>query len=77
MGTPERSRWGVLKVLDHVGADHVIVMDDTERQGEQETCAAIERRLPESLKGSVIAAKRQTVYAGGAYRHAAYFGFPG
>ena len=77
-GIPRYSRYGILSLIDDtLPEDFVIVLDDAERPGEQDTEEAIVSRL-EALKrsfrhGHTIARKRQAIIAGGAYRRAADF----
>lgn len=77
-GVPRYSRFGVLNVVDDtLPEDFIIVLDDAERPGEQDTEAAIVSRLDELKRsfrhGHTIARKRQAIIAGGQYRRAADF----
>lgn len=77
-GEPRRSRAGVLALLDDtLPKDFVLFVDDAERLGEQETVGLIHDRLSamgrDYAAGVLQAAKTQVVFAGGAYRRAAYF----
>ena len=78
LGTPRRSRAGVLSLLDEqLPQDFVLFMDDCERPGEQETLGLIHDRLTamgrDYAAGAIQAAKSQVVFAAGAYRGAVYF----
>lgn len=45
-GTPRRSRWGALEIIEHLLADDfVLLFDDAERRGERDTIAACRRLL--------------------------------
>lgn len=70
-GTPRHSRRGVLEMLDHLPADFALIMDDAEREGEQDTVTAVHDRLQEAKVqysvGVVRSAKTQVVFAGGRY----------
>jgi hypothetical protein len=76
-GTARHSRRGVLSMLDgELADDFVLILDDAERPGEQDTVGAIHRRLQE-LKvpygvGVVRAAKTQAVFAAGRYLPATF-----
>lgn len=73
IGVARHSRRGVLSVLDRqrLGSDFVLILDDAERPGEQDTIAAIHRRLQADAvsyaAGVVNAAKVQMIFAGGRY----------
>ena len=78
LGTPRRSRAGVLSLLDdQLPQDFILFMDDCERAGEQETLGLIHDRLKamgrDYAAGAIQAAKSQVVFAAGAYRGAVYF----
>ena len=77
-GRDRLSRAGVLSLLDEaLPQDFVILVDDAERIGEQDTVRLIHGRLAalkrEYTSGSTRAAKTQVVFAGGAFQGAAYF----
>jgi predicted O-methyltransferase YrrM len=74
-GDRRRSRWGVLKTVEALSRDFVLVMDDAERRGEKQTCDELQRLLvPTGAKrGRVVAAKKQCIFAGGQYARAAHF----
>lgn len=75
-GTARRSRCGVLHMLDEAPEDMVLVLDDAERPGEQETVAAIHDRLQadgiDYGVGVVRAAKTQVLFATGRFRPATF-----
>ena len=76
-GRPRRSRAGVLTLLDEtLPQDFIVLLDDAERFGEQETVRLIHRRLAalgrDYACGWTRAAKTQVVFAGGALRSAVY-----
>ena len=77
VGAPTRSRWGVINVLQALGSDFVVIMDDAERPGERETIKAFSRLLYAQRRGLASeitrAEKVQHLFAGGAYKAAAYF----
>ena len=70
-GMPRHSRRGVLNMLDRLSPDFALILDDAERQGEQDTIAAVHERLDADgvnySVGVVRAAKTQTVFAAGRY----------
>ena len=76
-GTARHSRDGVLSMLDgELADDFVLILDDAERPGEQDTVGAIHSRL-QKLKipygvGVVRAAKTQAVFASGRYLPATF-----
>lgn len=77
-GVPRYSRFGVLNLIDGTLPENfIIVLDDAERPGEQDTEAAIVSRLTELKRkfrhGHTIARKRQAVFAGGEYQRGADF----
>lgn len=76
-GTPRHSRRGVLTLLDEsLPDDFVLVIDDAERPGEQDTIAAVHARLQALDRsyqvGVVQAAKSQAVFATGRFLPATY-----
>ncbi len=76
-GTPRHSRRGVLSMLDgELADDFVLILDDAERPGEQDTVGAVHRRLQELGVpygvGVVRAAKTQAVFAAGRYLPATF-----
>ena len=71
-GTPRHSRGGVLTMLDgDLGPDFALLLDDAERDGEQDTIEAVHRTLQKAKidysVGVVRAAKTQAVFAAGRY----------
>lgn len=73
-----RSRWGTLEYLDPLlGRDFILLFDDAERRGDQDTIEATLRHL--NARGAEIACavtrarKSQFLIAGGAFREAAYY----
>lgn len=70
-GTPRHSRCGVLEMLDTVPADFALVMDDVEREGEQDTVKAVHHRLQQTdidySVGVIRAAKSQAIFATGRF----------
>jgi hypothetical protein len=70
-GLPRHSRSGVLNMMATLPADFVLILDDAERPGEQDTIALIHDRLnADGVKynvGVVRAAKTQAVFAAGRY----------
>lgn len=71
-GTPRRSRSGILTMLDSALPDHLLlILDDAEREGEQDTVAAIHDRLRgagvDYRVGVTRAAKTQVAFATGRY----------
>jgi len=76
-GTPRHSRGGILTMLaDALPDDFVLVIDDAERAGEQDTVKAVHHRLQAAKRdyrvGVVRAAKTQVVFAMGRYVPAAF-----
>lgn len=75
-GTPQHSRCGILSMLDGLPADFALVVDDAERDGEQDTIAAIHAGLQaggiDYAVGVVRAAKTQAVFAGGRFLPATF-----
>jgi hypothetical protein len=72
------NRIGAIDLVDaNLAQDFVLIVDDTERRGE----ATLTKMIRETLRGkhkdfgesAVVAAKRQHVFASGAYLGAAYF----
>ena len=74
-GVRRRSRWGVLKAVEALSPDFVLVMDDAQRSGEKQTCDELQRRLRPAgaRRGRVVAARKQSIFAGGKYAKAAHF----
>lgn len=76
-GTPRHSRRGIVSMLDDdLPEDFVLILDDAERTGEQDTVTAIHDRL-QALDvrygvGVVRAAKTQAVFAAGRYLPATF-----
>lgn len=70
-GVARNSRRGVLSALATLPADFALVVDDAERDGEQDTVAAIHDQLRagkvDYAVGVVRAAKTQAVFAGGRF----------
>ncbi len=70
-GTPRHSRSGILSVLDDLPADFALIFDDAEREGEQDTVAAVHAHLQaekvDYAVGVVRAAKTQAVFAAGRF----------
>ena len=73
-----RSRWGTLEYLDPLlGRDFILLFDDAERRGDQDTIEATLKHL--SARGAEIACavtrarKSQFLIAGGAFREAVYY----
>ena len=75
-GTPRHSRRGVLAMLDELPDDFALVLDDAERDGEQDTIAAVHDRLQagkvDYAVGVVRAAKTQAVFAAGRFLPATF-----
>jgi hypothetical protein len=75
-GTPRDSRSGVLAMLDGLPDDFALILDDSEREGEQDTVALVHDRLQAAKRdyavGVVRAAKTQAVFAGGRYLPATF-----
>ncbi|WP_242098480.1 hypothetical protein [Sphingomonas sp. CROZ-RG-20F-R02-07] len=76
-GTRRHSRSGILAMLDDTLPDDVVlILDDAERPGEQDTVTAIHKRLQQLGAdygvGVTRAAKTQAIFATGAYRPAIY-----
>jgi hypothetical protein len=75
-GTPRHSRSGVLTMLDDLPQDFALVLDDTEREGEQDTVALIHDRLQANkvdyAVGVLRAAKTQAVFAAGRFLPATF-----
>jgi hypothetical protein len=75
-GTPRHSRSGVLTMLDDLPQDFALVLDDTEREGEQDTIALIHDRLQANkvdyAVGVLRAAKTQAVFAAGRFLPATF-----
>ncbi|MEG3164807.1 hypothetical protein U1701_09395 [Sphingomonas sp. PB2P19] len=75
-GTPRQSRSGILAMLDQVPDDFALILDDSEREGEQDTVALVHDRLQAAKRdyavGVVRAAKTQAVFAGGRYLPATF-----
>ncbi|WP_174298606.1 hypothetical protein [Sphingomonas bacterium] len=75
-GTPRHSRGGVLSMLDDRPDGFALVLDDAERDGEQDTVAAIHARLQadriDYAVGVVRAAKTQAVFATGRFLPATF-----
>ena len=76
IGTPRHSRSGVLTMLDGLGEDFLLILDDAERRGEQDTIARVHARLQAMVRdygvGVLRAAKSQAAFAGGRFRPATY-----
>ena len=77
LGRDRLSRAGVLSLIDEtLPQDFIILVDDAERLGEQDTVRLIHGRLAalqrDYTTGPTQAAKTQVVFAGGAYAGAAY-----
>lgn len=75
-GTPRHSRFGVMAMLEDLPRDFVLILDDAEREGEQDTVSAIHARLQANKVdygvGVVRAAKTQVVFAGGRFLPATF-----
>ncbi|WP_133177321.1 MULTISPECIES: hypothetical protein [Bacteria] len=75
-GTPQHSRCGILSMLGDLPPDFALVMDDVERDGEQDTVAAIHNRLQadgvDYAVGVVRAAKTQAIFAAGRFLPATF-----
>jgi len=75
-GTPRDSRSGILSMIDGLPRDFALVLDDTERDGEQDTVALVHDRLQAAKHdyavGVVRAAKTQAVFAGGRFLPATF-----
>ncbi|MCT8003368.1 hypothetical protein NZL82_15945 [Sphingomonas sanguinis] len=75
-GTPSYSRAGVLAMLEDLPPDFALILDDAERDGEQDTVSAIHARLQAERiaygVGVVRAAKTQVVFAGGRFLPATF-----
>lgn len=78
IGATRHSRRGVLAALeaDRLPADFLVILDDAERPGEQDTVRAVHDRLGvlsrEYAVGVFRAAKSQAAFAGGRFRPAAF-----
>ena len=70
-GTPRHSRLGILEMLEALRADFALVMDDVEREGEQDTVSAVHELLQSAgadySVGVVRAAKSQAIFATGRF----------
>lgn len=70
-GTPQHSRRGILSILDDLPADFALVVDDAERDGEQDTIGQVHARLQANevdyAVGVLRAAKSQAVFAAGRF----------
>jgi hypothetical protein len=78
-GSRRYSRYGVLAILEHgLPTDFVVIVDDAERIGEQDTLLAMISRLQANGRrfslGYVRAQKTQVILAAGKFERAAYFG---
>ena len=75
-GMPFHSRGGVLAMLEDLPRDFALILDDAERDGEQDTVGAIHARLQadgvDYGVGVVRAAKTQVVFAGGRFLPATF-----
>lgn len=75
-GTPRNSRSGILSMLDALPRDFALILDDSEREGEQDTVALVhdglQARKRDYAVGVVRAAKTQAVFAGGRYLPATF-----
>ena len=75
-GTPRDSRSGILSMIDGLPEHFALVLDDTERGGEQDTVALVHDRLQAAkydyAVGVVRAAKTQAVFAGGRFMPATF-----
>lgn len=76
-GTPRHSRSGILTMLDgDLPPDFALILDDAERDGEQDTIEAVHHTLQKAKVdysvGVVRAAKTQAVFAAGRYVPATY-----
>jgi predicted O-methyltransferase YrrM len=71
------SRLGALELLTHLATDFVVVVDDAERHGEDVLVGAIRRDLAARgvacREGTILADKRQHIFAAGDYARAAFF----
>ena len=77
VGLPRHSRRGVLSLIDaELPDDFIVLLDDAERQGEQDTIEAIHGRLQELGRDyraeGVRAAKSQAIFAGGRFSGAVF-----
>lgn len=70
-GTPHHSRGGILSMLGTLPTDFALVLDDAERDGEQDTIAKVHDCLQTDARdyqvGVLRAAKCQAVFAAGRY----------
>lgn len=79
IGTPRHSRCGILYAVEvgRLEQDFLLILDDAERRGEQDTIEAVHGRLQEIGRdysvGVLRAAKSQAAFAGGRFRPAVYF----
>ncbi|MDB5701921.1 MAG: hypothetical protein JWL66_2120 [Sphingomonadales bacterium] len=76
-GTPRDSRCGILNMLtDPLPSDFLLLLDDAERPGEQDTIRKIHKRLSQAGcpygAGVVRAAKTQMMFASGRYLPATF-----
>jgi hypothetical protein len=76
-GTARHSRCGILNMLtDTLPEDFLLMLDDAERPGEQDTIRQIHKRLDQLglpyQVGVVRAAKTQAIFAGGRYLPATF-----
>jgi len=75
-GTPRHSRGGILSMLGDLPPDFALVLDDAERDGEQDTIAQVHARLQADKRdyavGVLRAAKSQAVFATGRFLPATF-----
>ena len=77
IGLPRHSRRGVLMLIDsELPEDFVVLLDDAERTGEQDTIEAVHVRLRQLGRdyraGAGRAAKSQAIFAGGRFSGAIF-----
>lgn len=78
VGSPSRSRWGALPLLsEHIEQEYVVVFDDAERKGEQQTIKEAIRILSASAKYPHVAItnalKSQVILASDRYGYVRFF----
>lgn len=73
-GKPRRSRWASLEVLERqLGDEFVVVFDDAERRGEQDTIKEFLRQRPKARKRLTFGAKCQCVVYTPIYGEVSFF----
>lgn len=77
LGSPTYSRWGALSLLaDHINSDYIVIFDDAERKGEQQTIMEAVRILSSSQRphfSLTNALKSQVVLSSDRYAYVRFF----